>query len=349
MPLRRSDRRHARARLLDSRQRDAAPSGRGGEGRAREERALPVQAGTGGARALRRQRTDAVAARAPGRRERAARRAHRLLPREGRRRCGAARDSRCEREGGADLLEHRTGLRSGSGQGHGRLRRGVQEDADGRLLRPPALLARAAVHRLAEGGDAPLQLGSQVRSRVARRSGARRRRGSDGRGARPHLSELQRAVGAAGELHRAAHGRRRDEDAADRGQARSARADRAGGARDTEHAEHRAVLGGGRRAPGVQRGARAGRDTRRAIRRRGGCDQGRAGSARSDWTPAQRAPAPPPRRRTGDAVAGSGEQRAAGRGDGHAGGRGRADGGATGGGQPRPARRHGRSWRNGRR
>jgi hypothetical protein len=37
---------------------------------------------------------------------------------------------------------------------------------------------------------------------------AGRRRG-DGRGARPHLSELQRAVGAAGQLHGAAHRRRR--------------------------------------------------------------------------------------------------------------------------------------------
>ena len=37
-------------------------------------------------------------------------------------------------QGGADLLEHRTGLRSGSGQGHGRVRRGLQEDADGRRI-----------------------------------------------------------------------------------------------------------------------------------------------------------------------------------------------------------------------
>ena len=109
----------------------------------------------------------------------------------------------------------RTGLRSGSGQGHGRVRRGLQEDADGRVLRPPALLARAAIHRLAQGGDAPVQLGSQVRSRLARRFGSRRRRGGDGRGAGPHVSELQRAVGAAGDLHRTSHGRRRGEDAAD--------------------------------------------------------------------------------------------------------------------------------------
>ena len=146
---------------------------------------------------------------------------------------GEARDSRRGRQGGADLLEHRTGLRSGSGQGHGGVRRGLQEDADRRLLRPSALLARAAVHRLDQGGDAPVQLGSQVRSRLARRSDSRRRRGGDGRGARPHVSELQRAVGAAGTLHRPAHGRRRDEDAADRGQPRSARADRAGRARDS--------------------------------------------------------------------------------------------------------------------
>ena len=85
---------------------------------------------------------------------------------------------------------------------------------------------------------------------------ARRRRGSDRRGARPHLSELQRAVGAAGQLHRAAHGRRRDEDAADRRCRLDPRVrDRAGGAHDTEHAQHRAVLGGRRRAPRVQRGA----------------------------------------------------------------------------------------------
>ena len=186
------------------------------EGRAREERAVSVQAGTGGARALRRQRADAVAAGAAGRRERAARRADRLLPREGRQRSGAARDSRRGRQGRAHLLEHRTGVRSGSGQGHGRVRRGLQEDADGRVLRSAALLAGAAVHRLAEGGDAPLQLGSQVRSGLARRSDSRRRRGSDRRGAGPHVSELQRAVGAAGHLHRAAHGRRHDEDAADR-------------------------------------------------------------------------------------------------------------------------------------
>ena len=121
------------------------------------------------------------------------------------------------------LLEHRTGLRSGSGQGHGGVRRGLQEDADGRLLRPSALLAGAAVHRLAQGGDAPLQLGSQVRSGLARRSDSRRRRGGDGRGSRPHLPELQRAVGAAGTLHRSPHRRRRGEDAADRGQPRSAR------------------------------------------------------------------------------------------------------------------------------
>ena len=82
------------------------------------------------------------------------------------------------------LFEHRTGLRSGSGQGHGRVRRGVQEDADGRVLRPATLLARAAVHRLAQGGNAPIQLGPQVRSGVARRPGSRRRRGGDWSGAR---------------------------------------------------------------------------------------------------------------------------------------------------------------------
>ena len=39
--------------------------------------------------------------------------------------------------------------------------------------------------------------------------------GGDGSGARTHVSELQRAVGATGQLHRPAHGRRCDEDAAD--------------------------------------------------------------------------------------------------------------------------------------
>ena len=39
------DRRHARTRLLDSRRRDAAAPGGGGQGGAREERAVPVQAG----------------------------------------------------------------------------------------------------------------------------------------------------------------------------------------------------------------------------------------------------------------------------------------------------------------
>jgi hypothetical protein len=221
MPLRRFDCRHAWPRLLDSRRCDAAASGRGGEGRAREERAVPVQAGTSAAGALRHQRTHAVAARASGRRKRAARCADRLLPRQGRQRSGAARDSRCERQGGADLLEHGTRVRSGSGQGHERVRRGLQENADRRLLRPAALLAGAAAHRVAESGDAPVQLGSEVRSRLAGRSDSRRRRGGDGSGARPHVSELQRAVGATGKLPRAAHGRRRDEDAADGGPARS--------------------------------------------------------------------------------------------------------------------------------
>ncbi len=299
MPLRRSDCRHARTRLLDPRRCDAAPPGGGGEGRAREERAVPVQARTGGARALRRQRTDAMAARAPGRRERTARRADRLLPREGRRRSGEARDSRRRRQSGADLLEHRTGLRSGSGQEHGGVRRGLQEDADGRLLRPSALLARAAVHRLDQGGDAPLQLGSQVRSGLARGSDSRGRRGGDGRGARPHLSELQRAVGAAGTLHRSAHRRRRGQDTADRGQPRSAGTDRAGGARATEHAQHRRCTG--RRSPRTTPSTRQRRWPRRSPGVPGPaveCAQGRPGSARADRTPAQHPRASPPRRRS---------------------------------------------------
>ena len=118
---------------------------------------------------------------------------------------------------------------------------------------------------------------------------------------------------------------------------------------EAEHAQHRAVLGGGGRAPRLQRGARAGRDARRPIRRRSGCDQGRAGSARPDRTPAQHAAAPPSRRRAGDAVAGSGEQRAAGGGDGDAGGRGRADGGANRGGRRGARAGASRSWRDGRR
>ena len=196
------------------------------------------------------------------------------------------------------LFEHRAGLRSGSGQGHGGLRRGLQEDADRRVLRPSALLARAAVHRLAEGGDASLQLGSQVRSGLARRSDSRRRRRGDGRGARAHVSELQRAVGAAGQLHGAAHGRRRDEDAADRGQPRSARADRAGGADASSTRSAPGCTGKPSPRTSAFNDAQAlADDARRAIRRRGGCDQGRAGSARADGTAAQRAPASPARRR----------------------------------------------------
>ena len=80
VPLRRSDRGHARARLLDSRRCHATSPGGGDQGGARQQRAVSGQARTGGAGALRRQRSDAVAPRAPGGRERAARRSHRLLP-----------------------------------------------------------------------------------------------------------------------------------------------------------------------------------------------------------------------------------------------------------------------------
>ena len=56
MPLRRPDRRHAWARVLDSQSwLDTAPSGRGRQGRARAQRAISLQAGTRRAGALRRQ------------------------------------------------------------------------------------------------------------------------------------------------------------------------------------------------------------------------------------------------------------------------------------------------------
>ena len=119
-------------RLLDSRQPDAAAPGGSREGGAREERAVSLQAGNGDSRPLRHQRADAVAAGASGRRERAAWSADRLLPREGRQRSDHARDPRPGRQGRPHVLQHGTGVPSGSGQGHGRVRRGVHENADGR-------------------------------------------------------------------------------------------------------------------------------------------------------------------------------------------------------------------------
>ena len=108
-----SDRRHARPRL-DSRRRDAAAPGGGGESRAREERAVSVQARRR-PRPLRRQRTDALAAGTPGR-ESAPPGADRLLPREGRQRSVKLEILDAAGRCCGPCSEHRTGLQSDPGR-----------------------------------------------------------------------------------------------------------------------------------------------------------------------------------------------------------------------------------------
>ena len=88
VPLRRSHRRHAWPRVLDSRRRDAAPPDAAARAALARNEPYLFKPATGRAGALRRQRSDAVATRAPRRRERAARRADRLLPAAG---CQAVR------------------------------------------------------------------------------------------------------------------------------------------------------------------------------------------------------------------------------------------------------------------
>ena len=296
VPLRGSDRRHARPRLLDSRQRDAAASGRGGEGGAREERAVSLQAGAGGARALRRQRSDAVAARAAGRRERAAGRAHRLLPaaRRAAARCSSRFSTRparsCARyssnepvfdpDPGKDMAAYNEVCKKTPTAAYCGLP--LYWPAPQFIISP-----KAGMHRFS--WDLKFDPVSPDRS------DSRRRRRSDRRGAGPHVSELQRAVGAARHLHRAAHRRRQDDDAADRRAPRSAREDRAAGADAAEHAQQRAVLGSGGRAPAPSTTRR--RWPRRSTRRSGpevDAIKGELEALAPTGSAAQRAAAPSP-------------------------------------------------------
>ena len=198
--LRRSDRRHARPRLLDSRRRDAAAAG-GGGARRRSRRASRICSSRRPAVRVRFGVNDptpwppelpAGENPPPGA----------LIDyylREGRQRSGDARDSRRGREGRAHVLEHRAGARSGSGQGHGRVRRGLPEDADGRRTAACRSTGprRSSSSRRRRGCTASAGISSSIRSSPDDLD-SRRRRGGDRRGAGPHVSELQRAVGAAG-------------------------------------------------------------------------------------------------------------------------------------------------------
>ena len=246
---------------------------------------------------------------------------------------GEARDSRRGRQGRADLLEHRTGVRSGSGQGHGRVRRGLQEDADGGRTaacrstgrrRSSSSRRKAGMHRFSWD----LQVRSRRRRRIWCRPATRRRRarcraarirtttcrgcrraptpcGSRSTARRRRSRSPSGSIRACGshptalaQLNTLSTGLYWEAVAAHRAfneaQALAATLDaRSGAAVDAIKGELEAL------APtGLQRNVRL-------LRRRGGG--------------------------AGDAVAGSGEQRPAGRGDGDAGGRGGADGRADGG------------------
>ena len=178
-------------------------------------------------------------------------------------------------------------------RGSGRVRQGLPGDADGRRLRPAALLAGAAVIVVDHAPACIVSAGTCTTIRLACRlwPPATRQRPARCPAAR---IRTQRAVGAAGPVHRAADGRRQEPDAADHGAARSARQDPPDRAHDAEHAQHRSLLGGRGRAPRVQRGAGADRIARLAIGRRR--RQERSRGARADRTPAQPSRASPARR-----------------------------------------------------
>ncbi len=141
-------------------------------------------------------------------------------------------------------LERGPGAHARSGDRSGRLHQGVPGNADRARLQPADVLAGTAGERLDPRGDAPFQLGHEVR---AHRRWRRPRR--CGRAA-PDVPIGERPVGAAGCLLGSIDGRRQAVHAAADAAPRSARQDAGAGA----HAAHDADARDVHRRPGGARG-----------------------------------------------------------------------------------------------
>ena len=171
---------------------------------------VPVQARDRGARALRHQRPDAVAARSCRRRESAARRHHRLLPGARRDRPGEARDPRRARRSVVrTLLERRSGAQARSGARSGGLQQALPAEPERR--RTAACPSTGPRRRCASRPHGGMHRFSwDLHYDPIGASAAPE--GEGGAGAVPHRTypAVERAVGAAGQLHRAADGERQE-------------------------------------------------------------------------------------------------------------------------------------------
>ena len=348
VPLRGSDRRHARPRLLDSRQRDAAASG-GGARRPRSRRASRIcssrrrRCACASAPTIRRRGRPSFP---PARIRRPARSSTTTSPQDA---SGPVKLEILDAAGKVVRTYSSTEpvLDPDPGKDMAAYDEVCKQTPTAPDCALPLYWPAPQIIVSTEGGHASLQLGSALRSGLARRSDSRRRRGGDRRGAAAARIRTTTCRGC----RRARYTVRLtvdgvDEDAADRRAARSARA-RSRPTRSTQLntlstdlyweavAAHHAFNEA--RELAATLGSRSGAGRRRQERTR---------SARADRTAAQRARASPARRRACDAVARSGQQRVAGGGDGDAVSRGGADGRAGGGGGA-ARRRRSASWRAG--